>query len=250
MVGLEYPFTMWSLSALIRFTSVGLVGSSKLELGCVQRGFIFAATCSTQDPHASPFAEQKGQQCGYRVSIEQSGSWVHVLLAAAGSIQASCHPLHHILLQCEAWVHSFDLLQLVWSVQASWNLDVCNVVSFSLQHAAHKIRTQAPLQSKKVNSAVTELALSRVGHIFIFYYMIVECFWTDPWVILFTFSFLSIYVDNLKKSRNICVWPEDPCHQRCSVGWLWLWRSTDGGTCKRPASLEQHIWIHNDFSKL
>ena len=171
MVGLEYPFTMWSLSALIRFTSVGLVDSSKLELGCVQRGFLFAATCSTQDPHASPFAEKKGQQCGYRVSIEQSGSWVHVLLAAAGSIQASCHPLHHILLQCEAWVHSFDLLQLVWSIQASWNLDVCNVVSFSLQHAAHKIRTQAPLQRKKVNSAVTELALSRVGHNYIFIYI-------------------------------------------------------------------------------
>ena len=66
-------------------------------------------------------------------------------------------------------MHSFDLLQLVWSVQASWNLDVCNVVSFSLQHAAHKIRTQAPLQSKKVNSAVTELALSRVGHEFMSY---------------------------------------------------------------------------------
>ena len=80
--------------------------------------------------------------------------------------------------------------------------------------------------------------------------VIVDCCWTDPRVILFTFSFLTIYVDNLKKSRNICFWPEDPCHQRCSVGWLWLWRSTDGGTCKRLASLKQHIWIHNDFSKL
>ena len=43
------------------------------------------------------------------------------------------------------------------------------MVSFSLQHAAHKIRAQAPLHSKKVNSAVTELALSRVGHIYIYH---------------------------------------------------------------------------------
>ena len=45
------------------------------------------------------------------------------------------------------------------------------MVSFSLQHAAHKIRAQAPLHSKKVNSAVTELALSRVGHIYIYMYI-------------------------------------------------------------------------------
>ena len=67
---------------------------------------------------------------------------------------------YNVKLEC---THSIYFSRFGQFKQAG-TLDVCNVVSFSLQHAAHKIRTQAPLHSKKVNSAVTELALSRVGH--------------------------------------------------------------------------------------